>query len=378
MDNNTIWIITICFGAAAVGVCSWSRFDEPSYDSRSEYFARYKPRFSTSYARYARAKWGYVWALISVYFVFSLIPEYVNAVRSGPKLIESSSIPMAVALGIITLQNVPGLNDLERQIRGFLHSFARIPEGIRRTVAQMRGSQFSFDPNAVVLQTRKMGLKNGSSPKPGTLSKLIVEDDILHGWYSIGCLLFALSEPFQGKIGIDPLFFDYYKDELDSINARHVALAEPVRQHLATPINGSSRRSFAADHDDAAVLRDIRDLRDRLYTFVACGVNSSIKTDAERFEILKRLGFTLDRSLDKVVMGLIGAADHSRSDPIYLHRLFDAVVPRVRAATSWSRLDRRVSDPGGDHQTLLMVVVNGRVLHRGYHGSSLGSKYTSC
>ena len=42
---------------------------------------------------------------------------------------------------------------------------------------------------------------------------------------------------------------------------------------------------------------------------------------------------------------LIGAADHRRSDPIYLHRLFDAVVPRVRAATSWSRLDRRVSDP---------------------------------
>jgi hypothetical protein len=304
LDSGTIWIITICFGAVSVGMSSWTRFDEPSYDSQSEYFARYKPRFSTSYARYAWAKWGYIWAIISVYFVFSLTPEYFNAITAGEgKVVDSSNIPMAVALAIITLQNVPGLKDLERRIRGFLHSFARIPEGVRRTVAQMRSSQFNFDPNAIALQTRKIGLKNGLS-KPGALNKLLMEDDILHGWYSIGCVLFSLSEQSRSKIGIDPLFFDYYEDELDSINARHVAIADPVRQHLAAccPTNPASKRSTTTDHD-AAASRDIRDLRDRLYTFVACGVNSSVNTDAESFEILRRLGFTLDRSLDQVHMG---------------------------------------------------------------------------
>jgi len=117
LDSGIIWIITICFGAVSVGMSSWSRFDEPSYDSQSEYFARYKPRFSTSYARYAWAKWGYVWAIISVYFVFSLTPEYFNAITAGEgKVVDSSNIPMAVALGIITLQNVPGLKDLERRV----------------------------------------------------------------------------------------------------------------------------------------------------------------------------------------------------------------------------------------------------------------------
>lgn len=305
MGNNTIWIISICFGGLAVALCSWSRFDEPSYDSGSEYFARYKPRFATSHRRYRWAQWAYVWAIISVYFVFSLTPELYKRISGSPDL-DSSSIPLAVALGIITLQNIPVLNDLERRVRGFLHSFARIPDGVRRTVAQMRGSQLNFGSAAITAQTRKIGLKNGNgSQKPGALNKLILEDDILHTWYSIGCVLFELSENNRGKIGIDPLFFDYYKDELDSIDARHLTFAEPVRQHLSAyfPANGSPRRPSAPDQDDPAAFRNLRDLRDRLYTFVACGVHSSVKTDAESFEILRRLGFTLDRSLDPIRLG---------------------------------------------------------------------------
>ncbi|WP_314945875.1 hypothetical protein [Bradyrhizobium cosmicum] len=60
LDSVEKWIIAFAFGAVMVGMYSWSRFDEPSCDSRSEYFSRYKPRFSTSYSRYARAKWAYV------------------------------------------------------------------------------------------------------------------------------------------------------------------------------------------------------------------------------------------------------------------------------------------------------------------------------
>jgi hypothetical protein len=55
MLDSGKWIIAFRFGMVTVVLYSWSRFDEPSYDSQSEYFSRYKPKFSTSYARYARA-----------------------------------------------------------------------------------------------------------------------------------------------------------------------------------------------------------------------------------------------------------------------------------------------------------------------------------
>jgi hypothetical protein len=42
-DSAEKWIIAFVFGTVMVGMYSWSRFDEPSYDSQSEYFSRYKP-----------------------------------------------------------------------------------------------------------------------------------------------------------------------------------------------------------------------------------------------------------------------------------------------------------------------------------------------
>src|SRR5262245_2206464 len=289
LNGTSIWVIAMCFGAFMVGIYSWSRFDEPSYDSQSEYFARYKPRFSTSHARYARAKWAYLVAIILIYGGFTLVPELFSTLAVIQVSADNSkgSFPLAVAFAIITLQNVPGLKDLERRVRGMLHSVARIPECVRRTVAQMRTSPFNFKPNGKASQTRKLG----ATAQPEVLDRLILEDDVLHGWYSIGCLLCSLSENNRARTGIDLLFFDYYKDELDSIAAKHVALAQLVREHLAECLRPNS--SAGGDSNDSAIFREIRDLRDRLYTFVACGVHSSVASDAESLEIIKKLGFAI-------------------------------------------------------------------------------------
>src|SRR5262249_38469569 len=154
----------------------------------------------------------------------------------------------------------------------------------------------------------KIGLKNGSGQKPAGLNKLIQEDDIVHAWYRIGCVLFALEQN-RGDIGINPLFVEYYKEELDNINARHVAIAHDVRQRIGPCLtaNPPSRRQPAPDRDDSKTLRNnLRDLADQLYTFVACGVHSSVKTDADSSKILTRLGFTPDRSFSPIhMMGLL-------------------------------------------------------------------------
>jgi hypothetical protein len=305
LDSPEKWTIAFVFGLVTVVMYSWSRFDEPSYDSQSEYFSRYKPRFATSYARYARAKWAYVGAMILVYVVFSLVPElfntFVNIGAAGdrPKTTEGLA-PLAIALGLVTLQAIPGLKELERRIRGFLHSLARIPDCVRRTVAQMRSSPFTFEPSAFECQTRKLvsrlDIKN---QQPVGLTKLTDDDEILHTWYCVGCVLGALSERRRDSVGIDPIFFAYYRDQLDGISAKHVALVDLVSGHLSECLRGNTPA-------DLGTLSEIRDLRDRLYTFVACGVHSTVKDEADSLDMVKRLGFCLTDEPPKEVLNFFG------------------------------------------------------------------------
>lgn len=116
--------------------------------------------------------------------------------------------------------------------------------------------------------------------------------------------MLALSEANRPQSGIDLLFFDHYKDEFDSISARHEALADRISKYAT-----DQDHSTAREREDSDLLHDVRDLRDRLYTFVACGVYSSATTDADRFEILRTLGFSVShvsRVID--ISPLIGAS----------------------------------------------------------------------
>lgn len=290
-DSTWNWTIAFAFGAVMVGMYSWSRFDEPSCDSQSEYFSRYKPRFSTSYGRYARAKWAYIGAMMLMYVAFSVVPGLFNAVanmmgagRDPSKAVDG--LPLAVALALVTLQNVPGLKELERRIRSFLHSVARIPDCVRRTVAQMRSSPFAFEQGVYQCLVKKLvGQPAGANALTGDLDKLREEDEILQIWCCVGGVLAALSERRRDSVGIDPIFFANYEDELDSIAAKHVALVELVREHVGECLKGISPSNLGT-------LSEVRNLRDRLYTFVACGVHSTVSDDADSLGVVARLGFS--------------------------------------------------------------------------------------
>ncbi len=86
----------------------------------------------------------------------------------------------------------------------------------------MRSSPLNFTPSALNALRRKLGLP--AEGKLANLNNLLAEDDLLHSWYSIGALLCALSEQNRDRPGIDPLFFNSYKAELESIRDRHIAL----------------------------------------------------------------------------------------------------------------------------------------------------------
>jgi len=258
MSGDQIWLLALALGAIVVGMESWVRFDEPSYDSQAEYFARYKPRFSTSSQRYWRAKWGYIVAILLLYLLFALVPEILAAFTGGAVELNKqkfgeAAVPLAAALVLMAVERTKVLNDFERKVRGFLHAFARIPDCVRRTVAQMKSSPFNFTPRAIASLTRRLGLDAGRNSVPANFNALLAEDDLLHTWCNVGALLTAVSEQNRDRCGIDLLFFESYRDELDSMTDRHIALAELVRQHVAERASGDGGENQRAARRDSAI-----------------------------------------------------------------------------------------------------------------------------
>lgn len=291
-------VIAGIFGALLVGVDSWSRFNQPSYNTHSEHFVRYEPRSATSHTLYRNARLAYVGANLLIYAIVSVTPDVLGVfgIRPFGENASGPTIPLFAALIIITLQNIPGLREIEQRIRSSLHTIARIPDAVRRTVAQMRGSPFSIRRDLTPALDRKTKVLFGNNcENPAAINRLIIDDEILQTWYRCAALLIALSESNRDRSGIDPLFFDHYKDELDSINARNAALAGDLAAYVADRCKGD-----VPDQHETTLFRDLRDLRDRLYTFVACGVNSSVNTEAERFDILRKLGFGVAHPTDPI------------------------------------------------------------------------------
>jgi hypothetical protein len=298
IDPHLITLLVGVIGAVMVGIHSWSKFDEPSsYSSQSEHFARYKPRFATSRILYTKAKVAYTSIVITIYVALSTVPGLLAAF--GVTAPTGPSVPLFVALAITTLQSVPAFKDIEQKIRGFLHALARIPERIRRAVSQMRIAPFAITPAAMDIQNRKITLLCGENMElPMSFGALMTEDEAFHTWSNTGALLTALSEENRSQTGIDLLFFDYYKDELDSISAKHGILAEQIAQRLCR----RGERCGPLDSSYQVFLSNVRDLRDRLYTFVACGVISSARNAAEEVEILRSLGFSISPTSGKIPM----------------------------------------------------------------------------
>ena len=109
ISNTVAWYAALAFGAFMVGSFSWSRFDQPSYEDKSQYFRIYAPRFSTPRSRYRNARLGYVAVLMAIFIFFSLFPKfllvYTNSAADLQKPLDGSSIPLIVATLLMVFQN---------------------------------------------------------------------------------------------------------------------------------------------------------------------------------------------------------------------------------------------------------------------------------
>ena len=155
-SQTTTWVVSMLFGAAIVGFGFWGWFDKPSYDKDTACFSKYKPSFSTYYPTYARARYGYVLTFICIFIVLSLVPDIFFVLlktllkaftdsdesRVFSTVEKSSAFPIVVALALAAVPRIGSptgiLKDYERRLRASFHAVAKIPEGVRRVVNEIR------------------------------------------------------------------------------------------------------------------------------------------------------------------------------------------------------------------------------------------------
>ena len=301
LPEELSWTIAFCFGALVVAIYSWSRFDEPSYSKVSGYFRRYQPRFATSRAQYRKAKLGYMTSVVGLYGMLSIFPQLILLLLLGPdgdkilERFEASSVPLYVATFLIGLHNLPGVRELEGQIRSALHAFGKIPEGVRRSVSQLRSAKFDFERYRTQTGVVNDVLQGTAVPlDTPNLAQIIEDDNILRPWVKVHCLLYHLSEPTRHNTGISSSFFEIYGDELDSIKAQIHALGPLVRSYMTQKGTEKEFTDEASFGGLSNLQNQLYAIRDRLYTFIACGLRSSKAADEQILEELGDLGFQLD------------------------------------------------------------------------------------
>ena len=182
---------------------------------------------------------------------------------------------------------------MEKRIRTLFLSMAHIPEAVRRLVAQIRGTEFAPDPRKIAVLTEKLGLPPTIFEKqPHLLLKAIEGNEVVNTWYRTGSMLTNLADGKQKDLGIDPLFFETYKDELSEIVSGHRRSGTHVKALLIRSSRNPTLLASGTGDEETGILTQIQKVRDRLDTFIACALQSSVKTDIESASILNKLGIT--------------------------------------------------------------------------------------
>jgi hypothetical protein len=294
LTDTVQWTVALCVGAAIIWLNSWSQFDEPSYDTQTEALTTYKPRFTTYRTSYAHAKLSYILTFFALFLAFSFVPDLFYALFPERKPdTPAAMLPAMVAVALVAVTRTPLSRDLERKLRSFFHGVANIPEGVRKTIAQIRRSDYQPNDDEIGDQTAKLDVANGGKLLDHTLLANLLRDDVITKlWHSTGALLSSLSTDKRATVDLDPSFFEIYKAELSSIHSKHQSLAKAVRQHIEEAAsNPGLLRSRLVDDPDTYPRKELETLQERLYAFIACAVRSSAKTEAEGSNVLRQLGF---------------------------------------------------------------------------------------
>lgn len=307
-----VWVILFCGGLVWVIVHFWSQFNVAAHTTKIDIFNRYAPRFATREREFTRCRYGYVGIFVVFFVAVSASPhifvEVLEEIGKAPALqdivdrltkmigdpkvvAELGVFPVIIAWVLTGAHGLPGLKHVEYWIRSFFHSLGKIPESVQWTVSQLKSSTFNY--------RQCLGLSDAQAAPIGkilgieTLSEHdVMADDVLQAWCRINCLTARLVGMEPGETIFQDQFMSAYSGELDEIISQRDELRPIIAEYSAVVIAGKDSNAEMPDSSMRAhVRRRVRNLRERLFVFIACGLRSSLSTDAEINNGLKSLGF---------------------------------------------------------------------------------------
>ncbi len=330
--RDIVWLSSLTLGLIWLIAHFWSRFNVPTHTAKLEFFKKYAPRFATREREFTSARYGYVGLIAVLYLIFSFSPQLiakifielgeieafkglfksiVDTVGDPSRIAELGVFPLLVAALFTGARTIVGLKSVEYRIRSFFHSLGKVPESVQSTVGQLKSSTFDFRSCCEFseAQVTRLGEVLGM---PKLSDDAVLSDDVLRTWCTIRCLTDRLGRIESGEIAIRDDFLEVYRDELREIIVERDDLQRLVSEYAGLIVGGEDDlmdMNGAGHRMRADARRRVRNLRERLFVFIACGFRSGAATDAEVTNGLRNLGFEIrvQREPDRGLGTLIGA-----------------------------------------------------------------------
>ncbi len=300
MTYATEYLVSLAVGGLMVAFASIERFSEPTYKperGNRELYKKFKPQYFTSDAKYYTALSLYCSCMVGLYLLIAYFPSLIGEFEklSGNQDARTASAlsPFVAASIVMGLQGIIFINKLESSFRRLFHRWAKIPQGVGKTLNQLRACEFSFSQykDRDVLDEPEFDLVEAAD--------FDSDERMRRRWARVCCLVYCLrSQRSQSAISfnLDAAFLDEYFEEIDEIKRVFRSLAaaiESYRKHARPSDEGNARDEQVSSPQQLRqrIQEEMDDLLDRLYSFIACAVRSRATTESEVIAALKDIGF---------------------------------------------------------------------------------------
>jgi hypothetical protein len=291
--------IAFLLGLIIVVSTSIEIFNQPSY-------SRDPGKLKKKYKRALRL---YLLAIAALYSFITFFPEVLSGLGADAatleKIISRPTWPLAAVSFVIGLQSLVFIRQFEELCRSKLHKWAKIPEGARETINRLKKAGFNFKlyNNENVLHRQEFAHVTQNVFEKEQPSLEIK-------WVKICCILFNLRMAEKSETdtpgGFNPSaydtdFFQEYDEEYREIETLHERLTNTVSLYKELKNGAKENNQGSIQTLKESLEKDVDDLLERVYTFIACAVRSKQSTESEVYAILSKLGFSLPSSKEKPI-----------------------------------------------------------------------------
>jgi hypothetical protein len=293
--------LQIFFGIIVLGIFAWSKFN--SWTGKEDYFTKDSPpRHFTTWARYVSYATIYTIFIEIAYIVILVLPDllnfHINLVNFltnvlGEEFNKNLHI-WAIVFLIGILPHVPGLKNIELELRYRLHNRAFIPTEAKALVQQFVENPGFFCPDS---GEAKKELENINDFLVSDLDLIRPDNRLWHKYFKL-VFLRAKIEKWQGRPVISRFFetcgIDY---TLSKENYKSLKTDVKLYYDTSSVLDGKTKSSGERDYIERLrmdILREIENLLKRTYKVICCGILATERMHQKRLNVFKWFGLYPD------------------------------------------------------------------------------------